>query len=111
MSAHLDALADALAFAGWTCVPRYDEATPLLRVFSPSLPMIGESISVKAGVGGVPWFISSTGDPLRPCHDVPGACVEVSVRLAPLVADARSLRFRSRRWRDRIFVLTRCRDR
>lgn len=94
---HLDRLADALAFAGWTCLPRYEENPALLRVFSPSAPRIGESISVKAGVGGVPWFISSTGDPLRPCHDLAGACVEISARLSPLVAAARRPESRSRR--------------
>ncbi|MFC4051281.1 hypothetical protein ACFOY4_16435 [Actinomadura syzygii] len=96
-TAHLDALADALAFAGWTCVPRYEVTPALLRVFSSSAPMIGESISVKAGVGGVPWFISSTGDPLRPCHDLTGTCTEISVRLAPFVAAARTSGPRARR--------------
>ncbi|TYB43634.1 hypothetical protein [Actinomadura chibensis] len=99
-TAHLDALADALAFAGWSCVPRYEVTPALLRVFSPSAPIIGESISVKAGVGGVPWFISSTGDPLRPCHDLTGSCIEISARLAPFVAAARmsGRRARTRRF-------------
>jgi hypothetical protein len=101
-TAHLDALADALAFAGWACVPRYEVTPPLLRVFSPSAPMFGESIRVKDGVGGVPWFIASTGDPLRPCHDLAGMCVEISVRLAPFVEAARTSRPRTRRWRARL---------
>ncbi|TDD34851.1 hypothetical protein E1287_15335 [Actinomadura sp. KC06] len=105
---HLDDLADALAFAGWSCLPRYDETPPLLRVVSPSLPRIGESISVKAGVGGVPWFISSTGDPLTPCHDLTGACLEISTRLAPFVTAARLPEIRSRR-RRRVPFLTRWR--
>ncbi|MGH3243974.1 MAG: hypothetical protein ACRDNL_26590 [Spirillospora sp.] len=92
---HLDDLADALAFTGWSCVPRYDETPALLRVFRPSCPRVGESISVKAGVGGVPWFISSIGDPLRPCHDLTGTCAEISVRLSAVrIPEARSRRRR-----------------
>ncbi|MFI0407236.1 hypothetical protein [Actinomadura sp. 3N508] len=102
---HLDVLADALAFAGWSCLPRYDETPALLRVVSPSSPRIGESISVKPGVGGVPWFISSTGDPLTPCHDLNGACVEISTRLSPLIMAAR--RPEPRRRRSRLALLVR----
>lgn len=102
---HLDDLADALAYAGWSCLPRYEEHPALLRVFSQSSPRIGESISVKAGVGGVPWFISSTGDPLRPCHDLTGTCVEISARLSPLVTAAHIPEIRSRRRRRLAFLM------
>ncbi|MFI0482211.1 hypothetical protein [Actinomadura sp. 9N215] len=84
---HLDDLADALAFAGWSCLPRYDETPARLRVYSASSPKVGENITVKAGVGGVPWFISATGDPLRPCHDLIGTCAEISVRLSAVRPD------------------------
>ncbi|TDD87136.1 hypothetical protein [Actinomadura rubrisoli] len=80
---YLDLLARALATEGWTARPRYDQAPERLHVLSPSLPTLGESIRVKAGVGGVPWFIDSTGDPIAPCHDLPRAVAEIGARLAP----------------------------
>jgi hypothetical protein len=85
---HLDRLGEDLRRAGWSTVRRYDRPLPLLRVFSPALPEVGESVWVKPGVGGVPWFIASTCDPLSPCHDLLGARIEVSARLAPLTAVA-----------------------
>ncbi|NED52068.1 hypothetical protein G3I24_14335, partial [Micromonospora aurantiaca] len=71
--------------AGWSTRPRYERIPVLLHVFSPDLPQIGESVHVKAGVGGVPWFVSSTGDPLRPCHDRAGTAKEIAARLAPFL--------------------------
>ncbi|MBO2456075.1 hypothetical protein [Actinomadura violacea] len=73
---HLERLAAALDAAGWT-VGRRHEGTPLVRVSSPKAPHIGDSVRVKDGVGGVPWFVSSCGDPVAPCHDVRRACAEV----------------------------------
>ncbi|TDD80920.1 hypothetical protein [Actinomadura rubrisoli] len=87
---HLDTLARALTAAGWSASPRYDERPALLRVVAPELPGVGESIRVKPGVSGVPWFISSTGDPLAPCHDLTGACAAIDARLGPVVAAART---------------------
>ncbi|TDD93497.1 hypothetical protein [Actinomadura rubrisoli] len=89
-SDHLDALAHALTAAGWSASPRYDQHPALLRVVTPELPCVGESIRVKPGVGGVPWFISSAGDPLAPCHDLAGTCAAIAARLGPLVAAARA---------------------
>ncbi|WP_165975637.1 hypothetical protein [Actinomadura rubrisoli] len=88
---HLDALAGVLAAAGWSASPRYGERPALLRVFADESPGVGESVSVKAGVGGVPWFISSTGDPLAPCHDLAGACAAIGARLGPFAAAPRSV--------------------
>ncbi|TDD62274.1 hypothetical protein [Actinomadura rubrisoli] len=80
---YLDLLARALATDGWAARPRYEQAPERLHVLSPSLPTVGESIRVKAGVGGVLWFIDSTGDPIAPCHDLPRAVAEIGARLAP----------------------------
>ncbi|WP_243726163.1 hypothetical protein [Actinomadura rubrisoli] len=80
---YLDLLARVLATEGWTARARYDQAPERLHVLSSSLPTIGESIRAKAGVGGVPWFIDSTGDPIAPCHDLPRAVAEIGARLAP----------------------------
>lgn len=78
---HLDMLGDALAEAGWCTVRRYAEMPPLLRVFSSDLLKVGESIWVKPGVGGVRWFMSSTGQPLAPCHDLAAARAEITAHL------------------------------
>ncbi|GAA1897283.1 hypothetical protein [Actinomadura bangladeshensis] len=93
---YLDALAAELHAAGWSTRPRYERIPILLHVFSPDLPQIGESIHVKAGVGGVPWFVSSTGDPLRPCHDLAGTAKDIAARLAPFSHDVHSARRRQR---------------
>ncbi len=79
---HLDRLGEALIGAGWNTAQRYEDSPPLLRVFSSALPEVGESVWVKPGVGGVPWFIASTGDPLAPCHDPGQARWELEVLLA-----------------------------
>ncbi|MFD0687165.1 hypothetical protein [Actinomadura fibrosa] len=89
---HLDGLARVLKATGWSASPRYDERASLLRVLAPGLRGVGESVQVKAGVGGVPWFVTSTGDPLAPCHDLATAaerlvqamavCAEAAHRLA-----------------------------
>lgn len=89
---YLDALAVELDAAGWSTRPRYERIPVLLHVFSPDLPQIGESVHVKAGVGGVPWFVSSTGDPLRPCHDLTGTAKDIAARLAPFSHEAHIVR-------------------
>lgn len=86
---HLERLAAALDAAGWTVDRRYD-GPPLVRVSSPKAPHIGDSIGVKDGVGGVPWFVSSCGDPVAPCHDVRRACAEVGELLALFAAAQRT---------------------
>ncbi|MFA1540916.1 hypothetical protein [Actinomadura monticuli] len=93
---YLDALAVELDAAGLSTRPRYERIPVLLHVFSPDLPQIGESIHVKAGVGGVPWFVSSTGDPLRPCHDLTGTAEDIAARLAPFSREAHIVRRRLR---------------
>ncbi|QXJ24256.1 hypothetical protein AGRA3207_005540 [Actinomadura graeca] len=80
---YLDLLARVLATEGWAVRRRYEQAPPRLRVLSPGLPAVGESVTVETGEGGVPWFVASTGDPLAPCHDLPGAVAEIGTRLAP----------------------------
>ncbi|GAA1821784.1 hypothetical protein [Actinomadura chokoriensis] len=94
---YLDALAAELDAAGWSTRPRYERIPVLLHVFSPDLPQIGESVHVKAGVGGVPWFVSSTGDPLRPCHDLAGTTKEIAARLAPFSPAPHIVRLTRRR--------------
>lgn len=85
---HLDGLAVALAAAGWSTSARYEGRPALIHVFAAAAPDIGESVYVKPGVGGVPWFISSTGDPLRPCHDVAGTVAALAERVQPLAEAA-----------------------
>ncbi len=89
---YLDQLARVLATAGWSSRPRYEQVPALLHVFSPCLPALGESVRVKAGVGGVPWFVGSSGDPIGPCHDLAGAVDEIGARLGPYVATAAVVR-------------------
>lgn len=79
---HLDRLGEALICAGWNTAQRYGDSRPLLRVFSSTLPEVGESVWVKPGVGGVPWFIASTGDPLAPCHAPDRARMALEARLS-----------------------------
>ncbi|TDD97130.1 hypothetical protein [Actinomadura rubrisoli] len=81
---HLDQLAAALREAGWGTRRRHGQGTELLQVFSTDLPGVGESIRVGTGIGGLPCFISSTGDPMAHCHDLHGARMEVAIRLSRL---------------------------
>lgn len=83
---HLDRLASVLSANGWCTARRYTDSPPLLRVFSDDRPGVGESVRVKPGVGGVPWYIASTGDPLAPCHDPVRACLEIGARLTAFAA-------------------------
>lgn len=83
---HLDRLAAALAREGWITQKRYDGTPPLLRVFLSG--EVGESIRVKPGVNGVPWFVSSTGNPLAPCHDAERAVSEMATWWDALVRRA-----------------------
>ena len=85
---HLDALAGKLAAAGWSTRAQYEDVPAVLLVFASRLDIV---VSVKAGTGGVPWFVSSGGDPLRPCHDLAGTVGEIEVRFrtSPAVAGDR----------------------
>ncbi|QKG23202.1 hypothetical protein [Actinomadura verrucosospora] len=86
---HLDALARALADAGWSSAPRYDRVPALMHVYARDMPGFGESVRVTAGADGTPWFLSSTGDLLAPCHDSAGATTKIAAILAPLLAVVR----------------------
>ncbi|MFB4314363.1 hypothetical protein [Actinomadura sp. 21ATH] len=72
----LEALGQALAAAGWRAVPRYDEIPVRLRVFHPTLPVVGETVNVTSERTG-PWFRSSTGRPLARCDDLPRAVAAI----------------------------------
>ncbi|XRQ08663.1 hypothetical protein ACN3XK_71230 [Actinomadura welshii] len=48
---------------------RYGDAVPMLRVYFPGAPSIGESITVAAEDGGW-WYRSSTRELLAPCAQV-----------------------------------------
>ncbi|MEW2353958.1 hypothetical protein [Spirillospora sp. NPDC029432] len=76
----LEALGRALAEAGWRAVPRYDEIPVRLRIFHPTLPVVGETVSVTSERGGA-WFRSSTGRPLAPCRDLPRAVAAINATL------------------------------
>ncbi|MFB4299481.1 hypothetical protein [Actinomadura sp. NTSP31] len=80
---HLDRLAAAMARESLITQKCYDGTPPLLRVFLRG--RVGESIRVKPGVGGVPWFVSSTGNPLAPCHDAERAVSEMAAWSEALV--------------------------
>ncbi|TMR03746.1 hypothetical protein ETD83_10065 [Actinomadura soli] len=81
----LHALASELAATGWSA--RLEDPD-LLHAVPPDSARPGTTVRIKDGVGGVPWFITSTGDPLRPCHDLPGAGREI--RTQPLSQESRA---------------------
>ncbi|MFG1858616.1 hypothetical protein ACGFJT_42760 [Actinomadura geliboluensis] len=84
---HLNRLARRLRRGGWTAQPRYDESPPLLRVFDPRVPCVGESVTaVRDGSGW--WFVSSTGGRLGACSDLEGTCAGVAASLVPWVVQA-----------------------
>jgi hypothetical protein len=87
---HLEGLARALDGAGWGTRAQYGQEPAVLQVFASDVPDLGESVRVKAGVGGVPWFVSSCGLPLAPCHDLAAAVAGVTESLGPLVATIRN---------------------
>lgn len=65
----LNRLGRALRRQGWRVDRRYGETLPVLRVYFPGAPTLGESITVAAGDGGW-WYRSSTRELLAPCADV-----------------------------------------
>ncbi len=85
----LNRLARALRRHGWTVDRRYAETRPMLRVFFPDAPCLGESVTVAAGDGGW-WYRSSTGELLAPCSDMDRAVSQVTTALERWVAAAGS---------------------
>ncbi|WP_152563814.1 hypothetical protein [Actinomadura welshii] len=84
----LDRLARALRRHGWTVDRRYLETLPMLRVFFPDAPCLGDSITVVSGDGGW-WYRSSTGELLAPCSDLDLAVSQLSTLLERWVSAAR----------------------
>jgi hypothetical protein len=82
-------LARALRRQGWTVDRRYLETLPMLRVFFPGAPCLGDSITVVGGDGGW-WYRSSTGELLAPCSRVDLAVSRISTLLERWVSVARS---------------------
>ncbi|MFD0683387.1 hypothetical protein [Actinomadura fibrosa] len=93
---HLDTLGGELAARGHRVALRYGPPA-LLRVSHPALPVLGESVAVRPGPDGLPWFAASTGVLLAPCSDVPEAARKVVDGLAPFVA-ASTAPVRPGRW-------------
>ncbi|WP_433465934.1 hypothetical protein [Spirillospora sp. CA-128828] len=85
----LNRLARALRRQGWTVDRRYSETLPILRVFFPGAPCLGESITITAGDGGW-WYRSSTGELLAPCSDLDLAVSRVTTVLRRWVSAMRS---------------------
>lgn len=86
---HLEELGWAVAETELAAVARYAEAIPLLRVFHPSLPCIGESISAVpvCGQNGSAswWYRLSDGGLLAPCADPTCAVERLHEALAPIL--------------------------
>ncbi|GAA4096584.1 hypothetical protein GCM10022214_70390 [Actinomadura miaoliensis] len=90
---HLNRLARVLRRHGWTAQLRHAEPRPLLRVFSESVPTIGESVTV-AQAHGVCWYRASTGKWLAPCTEVERAANALGALLTPWVSAALTARTR-----------------
>lgn len=86
---HLNRLARTLRRRGWTVDHRYAETRPILRVFFPDAPCLGDSITVAAGNGGW-WYRSSTGELLAPCADIDLAVSRVTTALDRWISAAGS---------------------
>lgn len=86
---HLDRLAQEVIREGWKAVPRYDGPYPLLRVFDPAVPDLGESITLVPGTtSDIWWYRSSAGEDLAP-HTKPILAAERITRiLIPFVTAA-----------------------
>ncbi|MFA1544525.1 hypothetical protein [Actinomadura monticuli] len=63
----LNRLARALRRRGWTVDRRYAETRPMLRVFFPDAPCLGDTVTIAAGDGGW-WYRSITGNCWRPAR-------------------------------------------
>ncbi|MFI0370107.1 hypothetical protein ACH35V_19730 [Actinomadura sp. 1N219] len=80
----LHALAAELAATGWSA---HLEDPDRLHAIPPDSARPATTIRVKDGVDGVPWFVTSTGDPLRPCHDLTGTSWQI--RAQPVSQESR----------------------
>ncbi|WP_207924071.1 hypothetical protein, partial [Actinomadura bangladeshensis] len=85
----LNRLARALRRQGWTVDRRYFETPPMLRVFFPGAPCLGDSVTIAAGDGGW-WYRSSTGELLAPCSDMELAVSRVMTALDRWISAAGS---------------------
>ena len=85
---HLRRLARLLRRRGWSAQARFGGAIPLLRVFDPRVPCIGDSVMVVQDEEGRWWFKSGTGELLAPCDEVGAACVRIAELLVPWVVCA-----------------------
>jgi hypothetical protein len=86
---HLDQLGWAIADTELVAVTRYAEAVPLLRVFHPALPCIGESVSVvpteNAKRSWEWWFRLSDGRLIAECDDLNRAVGQILEALDPIL--------------------------
>lgn len=85
----LDRLGWAIADTELVAVTRYAEAVPLLRVFHPKLPMVGESISAlpgqEDGRDSEWWYRLPDGNGLAPCADLPRTIERLFEWLDPVI--------------------------
>lgn len=77
----LDILARALAAAGRSSRPRYENLPAILHVIQPQGPRIAESVRAMPDSGGRWWFFDSLGDLLGPCEDLPRVIEAIEERL------------------------------
>ncbi|MDL4773622.1 hypothetical protein [Actinomadura xylanilytica] len=64
----LDKLARDLGLLGWGTERRYEQMPPVLHVFAPDAPIVGDSVTVVRGALYW-WYLSSTGAWLGPCSE------------------------------------------
>lgn len=88
----LEALGQKLTTTGWCTQIRTDGPAPLLRVWHPSYPSFGDSVSVRSGWDGTTSFYSSTGRWLSRCDDLAAARDAVIALLTPFVTVALAAR-------------------
>ncbi|WP_242911413.1 hypothetical protein [Actinomadura terrae] len=89
ITGHLDRLAQECVRQGWQVAPQYAETYPLLRIFDPAAPHIGESATLVPGSATGVWkYRSSTGEDLAP-HDAPArAAAKITRILTPYITAA-----------------------
>ncbi|NVI88519.1 hypothetical protein [Actinomadura sp. BRA 177] len=83
----LNRLARRLRRRGWSAQARFGDGAPLVRLFDPRVPYIGDSVMVVWDETGR-RFRSSTGELLASCDDADSACVRVAELLVPWVLGA-----------------------
>ncbi|WP_433329885.1 hypothetical protein [Spirillospora sp. CA-294931] len=85
----LEQLALAMSSAGWQSRLLRDDHPPVLRVWHPSVPSVGDTITVAPealGPGSQPWHKSSTGELVGQCADPQRTAARIQELLGPLVA-------------------------